>query len=200
MKVVVDTERCTGHGRCYTLASDVFEPDEEGHSRTLVEEVPPNLEDQARMPKYRERFGDATSTIEVDTFSADEGHDYLTRSRGLPDDDRVKAIVARSDGVPFKLALFATIVQADPSLTDQAILDLEEIAVDWVRFGQNAVDRIATTQPDAVIECGYTTASDCTTAVGKGGMCFVDPDLARYFQRTKPATPLLAAKFTARPS
>ncbi len=53
-----------------------------------------------------------------------------------------------------------------------------------------------TTQPDAVIECGYTTASDCTTAVGKGGMCFVDPDIARYFRRIKPATPVLAAKFT----
>ena len=57
-----------------------------------------------------------------------------------------------------------------------------------------------TTQPDAVIECGYTTASDCTTAVGKGGMCFVDPDIARYFRRTKPATPLLAAKFTPKPN
>jgi len=31
---------------------------------------------------------------------------------------------------------------------------------------------------DAVVQCGYTTASDCETAVGKGGMCFVDPDLA----------------------
>ena len=31
---------------------------------------------------------------------------------------------------------------------------------------------------DAVVQCGYTTASDCQTAVGKGGMCFVDPDLA----------------------
>jgi hypothetical protein len=57
-----------------------------------------------------------------------------------------------------------------------------------------------TTQPDAMIECGYTTASDCTTAVGKGGTCFVDPDLARYFRHTKPATPLLAAKFTPRHS
>jgi hypothetical protein len=56
-----------------------------------------------------------------------------------------------------------------------------------------------TTQPDAVIECGYTTASECTTAVGKGGMCFVDPDVARYFRRIKPATPALAAKFTPKP-
>jgi hypothetical protein len=34
------------------------------------------------------------------------------------------------------------------------------------------------THSDAVIECGYTTAADCENAVGKGVMCFVDPDLA----------------------
>jgi hypothetical protein len=53
-----------------------------------------------------------------------------------------------------------------------------------------------TTQPDAVIECGYTTASDCTTAVGKGGMCFVDPDIA---QNTRLYTPLDAKKQPANP-
>lgn len=31
---------------------------------------------------------------------------------------------------------------------------------------------------NAVIECGYTTANGCETAVGKGGMCFIDPDIA----------------------
>jgi hypothetical protein len=55
-----------------------------------------------------------------------------------------------------------------------------------------------TAQQDAVIECGYTTAADCTTAVGKGGMCFVDPDLARYFRRIKPTTPALVTRLTQR--
>ena len=40
---------------------------------------------------------------------------------------------------------------------------------------------------DAVIECGYTTVADCETAVGKGGMCFVDPELALNIDRRKPA-------------
>jgi hypothetical protein len=31
---------------------------------------------------------------------------------------------------------------------------------------------------NAVIECGYSTANGCESAVGKGGMCFVDPDIA----------------------
>ncbi len=50
-----------------------------------------------------------------------------------------------------------------------------------------------TTKDNAVIECGYTTASGCQDAVGKGGMCFVDPDTAL---NTKRVTPMLAAKFS----
>jgi hypothetical protein len=40
---------------------------------------------------------------------------------------------------------------------------------------------------DAVIECGYTTAADCETAVGKGGTCFIDPDIALNAKRAKPS-------------
>jgi hypothetical protein len=45
------------------------------------------------------------------------------------------------------------------------------------------------TKDNAVIECGYTTATECETAVGKGGMCFVDPDLARNEKHASPARP-----------
>jgi hypothetical protein len=44
-----------------------------------------------------------------------------------------------------------------------------------------------TTHENAVIECGYTTAADCTNSVGKGGMCFVDPDVALNLKRVLPA-------------
>ena len=46
-RIVVDTDRCTGHGRCYTLAPDVFDADEMGHSVVLVGEVSGELEAQA---------------------------------------------------------------------------------------------------------------------------------------------------------
>ena len=49
MKVKIDAERCTGHGRCYALAPEVFEPDDEGHSVLLVDEIPPELEAKARI-------------------------------------------------------------------------------------------------------------------------------------------------------
>jgi hypothetical protein len=43
------------------------------------------------------------------------------------------------------------------------------------------------THQNAVIQCGYTTASDCENAVGKGGMCFVDPDVALNAKAAAPA-------------
>jgi ferredoxin len=46
-RVFVDADRCTGHGRCYTLAPDVFDADEVGHSIVLVEDVSGELEAQA---------------------------------------------------------------------------------------------------------------------------------------------------------
>jgi len=49
MRVRVDDAACTGHGRCYALAPDVYEPDDAGHCRLLVEDVPPALEEQARL-------------------------------------------------------------------------------------------------------------------------------------------------------
>ena len=46
-KISVDPDLCTGHGRCYSLADDVFDADEVGHSIVLVGEVSGELEAQA---------------------------------------------------------------------------------------------------------------------------------------------------------
>lgn len=35
MKVVIDPDRCTGHGRCYVLAPGVFADDDAGYSQAL---------------------------------------------------------------------------------------------------------------------------------------------------------------------
>ena len=43
-RVSVDPDLCTGHGRCYTLAPDVFDADEVGHSIVLVADVAGELE------------------------------------------------------------------------------------------------------------------------------------------------------------
>ena len=42
------------------------------------------------------------------------------------------------------------------------------------------------THDNAVIECGYTTVAGCESAVGKGGMCFIDPDTAFNIKHAMP--------------
>jgi ferredoxin len=51
MRVAVDADVCTGHGRCYALAPDVFGPDDFGHCELLRPDgaVPEELEGQARI-------------------------------------------------------------------------------------------------------------------------------------------------------
>lgn len=54
MRVSVDDALCTGHGRCYALAPDVFVPDDYGHCVVVTPEggagvVAAGFEDQARV-------------------------------------------------------------------------------------------------------------------------------------------------------
>ncbi len=49
MKLRIDADACTGHGRCYSLAPELFDADEYGHGALLHEEVPEELAEQARI-------------------------------------------------------------------------------------------------------------------------------------------------------
>ena len=49
MRVRIDPDACTGHGRCYSLAPEVFEPDDYGHGRVILAEVPPELRAKAEL-------------------------------------------------------------------------------------------------------------------------------------------------------
>jgi ferredoxin len=49
IRVRVDAETCTGHGRCYALAPEVFAPDDAGHCQLVADEPPAALEAQARL-------------------------------------------------------------------------------------------------------------------------------------------------------
>lgn len=49
MRIRLDADACVGHGRCYALAPEVFEPDDMGHCVLRHEgEVPPGLEAESR--------------------------------------------------------------------------------------------------------------------------------------------------------
>jgi ferredoxin len=48
MKVHVDDERCQGHGRCYALSPELFEPDDLGNGHEIGDgTVLVGLEDKA---------------------------------------------------------------------------------------------------------------------------------------------------------
>lgn len=50
MRIRVDHDRCTGHGRCYDVAEEVFGDDDEGHTKLLIDgEIPADLEQDARL-------------------------------------------------------------------------------------------------------------------------------------------------------
>ena len=42
----------------------------------------------------------------------------------------------------------------------------------------------------SLIECGYSSISECQSALGKGGMCFVDPDTALNRKSRTPTQPV----------
>ncbi len=50
MRIILDNERCQGHGRCYNLAPDLFAPDDDGYAVVLVEgDLDPEQEAQAQL-------------------------------------------------------------------------------------------------------------------------------------------------------
>jgi ferredoxin len=49
VRVLLDPDACVGHGRCYALAAEVYEPDEDGHCVVLRDgDVPSDMEAAAR--------------------------------------------------------------------------------------------------------------------------------------------------------
>ena len=49
MLIHLDTAICSGHGRCYDVAPDLLEPDDDGRGIVRRAEVPAHLEDAARL-------------------------------------------------------------------------------------------------------------------------------------------------------
>ena len=50
MRIILDSEKCQGHGRCYALAPDLFDTDDEGYAILLATgEVPAGQEANAAL-------------------------------------------------------------------------------------------------------------------------------------------------------
>ena len=50
MRVHVEQDKCQGHNRCYAIAPEVFDVDDEGNAHELNDGVvPPEYEEKARL-------------------------------------------------------------------------------------------------------------------------------------------------------
>lgn len=50
MKIILDSEACQGHNRCYVLAPELFDTDDEGYAVLLTcDDVPKELEEKATL-------------------------------------------------------------------------------------------------------------------------------------------------------
>jgi hypothetical protein len=65
--------------------------------------------------------------LPIAEFEDHEARGYLTDKRKIADAELVEAIVGRADRNPFKLALFADIVTANPKITARKILDYPSV-------------------------------------------------------------------------
>lgn len=49
MKITVDGDKCQGHGRCYALAPDLFDLDENGYALSSDTEIPEDRLEDAKL-------------------------------------------------------------------------------------------------------------------------------------------------------
>lgn len=77
----------------------------------------------SRLEEFRKKFEDFMWTIRVKPFADKEALGFLQEKKGLTPDRPLNIVVKRSEGNPFKLALFADILLNDPDITAETIRD-----------------------------------------------------------------------------
>ncbi|MEO3858319.1 hypothetical protein [Acrocarpospora sp. B8E8] len=92
-----------------------------------------------RLPGFTGRFP-AADSVEVTPFDAEEATRYLVR-RGVPE-DLIPAMIRRSDGLPFTLALYGDLAQGNRAVTAAEIDQTENPALLY------CLDRILERIPD----------------------------------------------------
>ncbi|MEP6762722.1 MAG: hypothetical protein ABJB66_00360 [Gemmatimonadaceae bacterium] len=79
---------------------------------------------EAKLPGFREQFSNQARPLELTRLSDDEAAEYLVTKRGMPRGAVVDAIVARSDGLPMSLSLYAEQWQINPRITATEINEI----------------------------------------------------------------------------
>jgi tetratricopeptide (TPR) repeat protein len=100
------------------------------------------------------RYETVTETIEIKPFNDPEARDYLSAHRGIKDNDVVTAVISKSGGLPFKLSLFADIIQTapPPGMSANDIAGYDE--VDVVHLIKRIIERVINKQLHWVLRYG----------------------------------------------
>jgi ferredoxin len=68
LRYAIDTEKCAGHGRCYTLSPESFEPDDSGYGRVIG--TPRDAGNRAAMEEIAAQCPEAAITVQLTEASA----------------------------------------------------------------------------------------------------------------------------------
>lgn len=83
-----------------------------------------------------ERLLPGLRSVPIESFDDDEQRRYLRDIRKVDDPKLIDAIVAKTRGTPFTLAVYADLVHKEPDITPQEILEIEDPGV------QYAIERV----------------------------------------------------------
>jgi cellulose synthase operon protein C len=84
----------------------------------------------------------SASTFEVRDFTPEQADKYLRKIRSVDDQHLRAAVVARADGQPFLVALFADVIEADPEISPDELRSYRDPAVRLL------IDRVIQRIPD----------------------------------------------------
>jgi len=76
MKIRIDLSKCQGHGRCYSVAPDLFEPtDDDGHAAVMMDPIP------AEWASYAEEALRGCPEHAITTDEVEESHQLSVHRR-----------------------------------------------------------------------------------------------------------------------
>ncbi len=96
---------------------------------------------RAKIAGFSEQYQSVATSVELTKFTEDEALEYLRDKRHLADHLPLAAIAKRSEGIPFKLSLFADLASTRESLTEKEILNFPR--ADFAYLIERIIERIA---------------------------------------------------------
>jgi|GEM_PF-6098287 len=146
-----------------------------------------------RLPKLTERLGLGLGDVQrVRPFEDEEAFSYLGQKRGLEGDPRLEIVVRRSQGSPFKLALFADLLLSDSRLTSEEIAQWPD--VDLLYLIERVVERIENPRVRWLLRYGVVPRRLTYTFVEKVMAPFLPEAMAGVAKFDEPSKDALPVK------